>query len=73
MLTDDTGGATRAPQPGLSQLDTLVERVSSAGLPVDVLIEGAARPLPRGLDLTANRILQEAPPNVLKHARGARV
>ena len=72
VLTDDAGEATLAPQPGLGQLDALVERVTSAGLPVDVRIEGAARPLPPGLDLTAYRILQEALTNVLKHARGAR-
>jgi len=71
VLTDDAGEATLAPQPGLSQLDALVERVTSAGLPVDVRIEGTARPLPPGLDLTAYRILQEALTNVLKHARGA--
>ena len=72
VLTDDAGEATLAPQPGLRQLDALVERVTSAGLTVDVRVEGAARPLPPGLDLTAYRILQEALTNVLKHARGAR-
>ena len=72
MLTDDAGEATLAPQPGLGQLDALVERVTSAGLPVEMRVEGAARPLPPGLDLTAYRILQEALTNVLKHARGAR-
>jgi signal transduction histidine kinase len=61
-----------APQPGLGQLDALVERVDAAGIPVDLRIVGAPRPLPPGLDLTAYRIVQEALTNVVKHAAGAR-
>jgi len=61
-----------APQPGLGQLDALVDRVGTAGVAVELRIVGAARPLPPGLDLTAYRILQEALTNVLRHAAGAR-
>ncbi|HEY8340944.1 MAG TPA: histidine kinase dimerization/phosphoacceptor domain-containing protein, partial [Egibacteraceae bacterium] len=39
---DDDAG--RAPQPGLSRLDELVERFRSAGLPVDVAVEGEPVP-----------------------------
>jgi signal transduction histidine kinase len=60
-----------APQPGLDQLDRLVERIGQAGLPVDLHIDGTPRPLPPGLDLTAYRILQEALTNALKYASGA--
>jgi len=62
-----------APQPGLGQLDTLAERVSSAGVPVAVRIEGERRQLPPGLELCAYRIVQEALTNALKYAHGARV
>ena len=72
VLTSEGGDVTLAPQPGLVQLDALIERIASAGLSVDIRVEGAARPLPPGLDLTAYRILQEALTNVLKHTRGAR-
>lgn len=56
------------PAPGLSELDNLVTRVSSAGTKVTVRMQGEARSLPPGLDLTAYRIVQESLTNVVKHA-----
>jgi signal transduction histidine kinase len=70
LETDEAG--TRRPQPGLDQLDELVESVRGAGLSVDVTVEGLARPLPPGIDLTAYRIVQEALTNTLRHAGRAR-
>ncbi|MEO6086901.1 MAG: sensor histidine kinase [Umezawaea sp.] len=61
-------GVDRAPQPGLSRLDELVDRTRSAGLPVDVLVTGEARDLPPGPDLCAYRVAQESLTNALKHA-----
>jgi signal transduction histidine kinase len=60
------------PQPGVEQLDTLVQRVGDAGLPVQFRVEGEPRPLPVGIDLAAYRIVQEALTNALKHSGLAR-
>jgi signal transduction histidine kinase len=49
-----------APQPSLAHVSTLVRRSQAAGLPVTLRVEGEARPLPAGVDLTAYRVLQEA-------------
>ena len=58
-----------APQPSLQHLDRLVEQAREAGLPVEVQIEGDAKELPAGLDLTAYRLVQEALTNAVKHAQ----
>jgi signal transduction histidine kinase len=60
-----------APQPGLSDLDALLADVRAAGLPVRMQIEGEQLVLPRAIDLSAYRIVQEGLTNSLKHA-GAR-
>jgi signal transduction histidine kinase len=60
-----------APQPGLDNLDALVERVGRAGLPVRLQVEGDAVPLSRAVDLSAYRIVQEGLTNSLKHAKAS--
>jgi signal transduction histidine kinase len=68
VLTADGAAGGLAPQPGLAQLDELVRTVRSAGLAVEILREGEARPLPAGVDVNAYRVIQEALTNALKHA-----
>jgi signal transduction histidine kinase len=56
------------PQPGVSEVPMLFERLASSGLDVRLSIFGDARPLPPGTDLTLYRVTQEALTNTLKHA-----
>ena len=63
--------AELAPQPGLDSLDALIESVDRAGLPVHLQVDGDVAPLPRALDLSAYRIVQEGLTNALKHAQAS--
>jgi signal transduction histidine kinase len=63
--------AELVPQPGLDGLDSLLDEVGRAGLPVELHIEGKPSPLPRGIDLSAYRIVQEGLTNALKHAHAS--
>jgi len=62
-----------APQPGLDDLEELLESARSAGVTVTAGVSGTARPLPAGVDLSAYRIVQEALSNAMRHAPGAEV
>ncbi|MFE4536633.1 sensor histidine kinase [Streptomyces scopuliridis] len=64
------GMAALSPQPSLSRLSPLIDRIAFAGLPVEVRVSGEPRALPAGIDLTAYRIIQEALTNALKHGGG---
>ena len=67
----DGDDAELAPQPGLDALDSLLEEVGRAGLPVRLHVDGDPFPLPRAIDLSAYRIVQEGLTNALKHARAS--
>jgi signal transduction histidine kinase len=67
-MRSDGDGVELGPQPGLDALDSLVEDVVHAGLPVQLHVEGEAYALPRAIDLSAYRIVQEGLTNALKHA-----
>ena len=61
-----------APQPGLDDLDDLLDQLRAAGLHADVQISGDRPALPATMELTIYRIVQEALTNVLKHSTSDR-
>ena len=62
------GDPALAPQPGLGELDDLLERTRGAGVGIDLTVEGEPRALSQSVELSAYRIVQEALTNVVKHA-----
>jgi signal transduction histidine kinase len=68
LLRADAAGPALDPQPRLAELPALLDQLRSAGLSVELSVEGRVRQLPPSVDLSAYRILQEALTNSLKHA-----
>ncbi|MFD8717842.1 sensor histidine kinase [Streptomyces sp. NPDC059629] len=60
--------APLAPQPGLADLDPLIERVRAAGPSITLGTDGDLTVLAPGLQLAVYRIVQEALTNTLKYA-----
>ncbi len=71
LRSDVHGPSENCDGSGLSQLDGMVTRARSAGLPVTVTVTGTQRPLPPAVDQAAYRILQEALTNTSRHAGSA--
>jgi signal transduction histidine kinase len=65
--------AEQTPQPGLGELDDLINKARAAGTPTRLVRQGTVVRLPRSIDLAAYRIVQESLTNARKHAPGADV
>ena len=68
VLRDEGDAVDTEPRPGVDRLPALVDRVRSAGLPIDLVTTGEPRTVPDGVDVSAYRIVQEAITNVVRHA-----
>lgn len=71
VLRADAPSGTRAPVPGLADLDALVDRAREAGVVVEANIDVPVR-VPDGVALAVHRVVQESLTNVVKHAGGGR-
>ena len=67
LLREEGAMPEFSPQPGLGTMRDLLDTVRSAGLPVDLTVDGTPLELPPGIDLAAYRVVQEALTNALKH------
>ena len=68
LLREQATDVAAAPMPTIDDLDDLVEDVRRTGIDVALTLDGPARPLNAGIELTAYRIVQESLTNVLKHS-----
>ena len=76
VLREDTGEepVKRQPQPGLSQLNALLDEARDAsGAGTRLILSGWLTALDPGVELAAYRIIQEALTNSRRHAPGAAV
>lgn len=62
-----------APQPSLRHLDVLLGQMQAAGMRVRLAVDESVYDLPKGVDLSAYRIIQEALTNSLKHSSHSEV
>ncbi|MFE6055715.1 sensor histidine kinase [Kitasatospora sp. NPDC056446] len=68
VLKDPEADRQLAPQPRLSELADVAERVRGAGLRVELELPEDRRALPADVEAAAYRIVQEALTNTVKHA-----
>jgi len=76
VLREDTETVTadRRPQPGLTQLNELLDEArEAAGTAARLIVRGWLAPLDPGVELATYRIVQEALTNARRHAPGAAV
>jgi signal transduction histidine kinase len=68
VLREQTDLPDLSPQPGIADIDSLCDRIRTAGPDVEYHSAGDVDALDLGVQLTAYRIVQEALTNTLKHA-----
>jgi signal transduction histidine kinase len=71
LRREPAGDPARPPAPTLAELPALLATAESAGVPAQLTVEGPARRLSPGVELSGYRIVAEALANVARHAPGA--
>jgi signal transduction histidine kinase len=71
VLRAEEAIAERAPQPGIEQIEDLIDHATAAGLAAVLTVHGDPVPVAVGPALAAYRIVQEAITNTVKHAEAA--
>jgi signal transduction histidine kinase len=67
LLREDDAEEGMAPQPGVPDIDALVDNVTASGLPVTFEVVGEPRAVDGGTGLTVYRVVQEGLTNTMKH------
>lgn len=67
LLREEDGSESMTPQPGVPDIDALVDNVAASGLPVTLEVVGDAREVDGGTGLTLFRVVQEGLTNTMKH------
>lgn len=73
VLRSDAETVERAPQPGVGQLEELLEGTRRAGIPLSWNVTGDPASLSELAGLTVYRVLQESLSNAARHCPGAHV
>lgn len=71
LLRDGDDVPAIVPQPTLSTVGELCERMRGLGLPITLQVDGDIGDVPLGLQLTGYRVVQEGLTNVVKHSGAA--
>jgi signal transduction histidine kinase len=72
LLRDQDASPTAPPLQAIGDLDALVADMRTAGIDVELRIDGARRVLEPSVELTAYRVVQESLTNVLRHSGAER-
>jgi signal transduction histidine kinase len=72
MLREHDDELALTPAPSLARLPHLLTQVADAGLCAELVVEGEARALPPGIEVSAYRIVQEGLTNALRHSGTSR-
>ena len=67
------GAADTTNQPGLDNLEELLQNVRRSGIATRLHVRGVARPVPGSLDIALYRITQEMLTNAMRHGDGTHV